>query len=308
VEEEMKVLGIPVKDMTLGSCRTRYYYMLKYLPEGWEWEQYRRGAQGDVLYIQKIETPEVWSAVKDCKRRGIPIVYERDDFCKPWNTEHTKIMDASDAVTIISEGLLRKVQKRTRTKCYHVFDGFDYEIKKDERAPIREKLRRVVTYGRQANIHAAAKYYRHVKYEKAYFGDRPIKGAGRYIEWRLKKFKRKLAKWDVILVAHALNHRKEFKDIGRAMVGFAMGIPVLHTTSIEAKRIYSKLGYPWMILKKPEDIRGALKRLKPHGVRQEISDAFYEYAWANWRPDQASAKLADVFMEVIRAKANALPG
>jgi len=300
----MHVLGIPVKDMSLGSTRTRFYYMLKNLPSGWTWSHYKEGASGDVLYIQKTETPPVWKAVKDCKRRGIPIVYERDDFCKPWNPEHTKIMNAADAVTIITKGLMKYVKKHTTTPLYHVFDGFDYDIQPEDRVPIRDELRKVTTYGRWINMEAIVPYYNQIHLKKTYISDRPIKGlnGSKLIEWKLHKFKRKLAKHDLIMIVHAENHRKKLKDIGRAMVGMAMGIPVAANSNIEVDRIYNEVGHSEMILNSSHDVKRIIRMLQPQGVRQKISDDFYEYAWKHWRPELASKKMAEVFERVIREK------
>ncbi len=298
----MKVLGIPVTNINLGSCRTRYFYMLKNLPEGWTFERYKKGAEGDVLYIQKTETSDVWKAVKDCKKRGIPIVYERDDFCKPWNNEHTKIMNASDAVTIISKGLLESVRKHTTTSLYHVPDGFDYEIKKEEKAVIRPELKKIVTFGRHANIEEAGEYYKTVNLKKTYICDRPIKKmkGAKYTEWKLKSFKKKVLKHDLVVIVHARNFREKFKDVGRSMVAMALGIPVVATTNIEIRRVLKEAGHPELIMKKPADLKKLVKMLRPYEVRKKIGDDLHAYAWANWRPDITSKIMADVFERVIK--------
>lgn len=297
----MKVLGIPVHDIKLGSTRTRYYYMLKYLPQGWTFERYAPGADGDVLYIQKCEHAQVWAAVKDCKNRGIPIVYDRDDFDKPWNKEHTRIMNAADAVTIISKGLLEHVKQHTTTPLFHVMDGFDYDIQRDERIVIRPRIKNVITYGRHANIEEAANYYKYVKVGKAYVCDRPISqmGSAKYIQWHLRKFKNKMARYDVAIIVHAETHRKQFKDIGRVMVAMAMGMPVISTRSIEADRVFEEIGHTELLVKKPKDVSRALSVIKDSLTRQRISNVMWEYAWKNWRPDQASAQMAKVFERVI---------
>ncbi len=298
----MKVLGIPVTNINLGSCRTRYFYMLKYLPEGWTFERYTKGAEGDVLYIQKVEDAEVWKAVKDCKKRGIPIVYERDDFCKPWNKEHTKIMNAADAVTIISKGLLESVRKHTTTPLYHVPDGFDYEIKREEKAVIRPVLKRVVAYGRHANIEETGAYYRKIQLKKAYICDRPIKQmeGAKYIEWNLKKFKKKVLKHDLVVIVHARNFREKYKDVGRSMVAMALGIPVVATTNIEIRRVLKEAGHPELIMKKPADLKKMVKMLRSYETRKKIGDDLHAYAWKHWRPDITSKYMADVFERVIK--------
>jgi len=297
----MIVLGIPVAKINLGSTRTRYHYMMKYLPKGWKHKRYKPGAKGDVLYIQKTETAEVWKAVKDCKKRGIPIVYERDDFCKPWNKAHTKIMNASDACTTITQGLLDHVKHHTTTPMYHVFDGIDYEISKDERVELRDRISKVATYGRHANIEAAVSFYKKLNIKKAYFCNKPIHQMdAKYIEWKLRKFKAKIAKYDLVLVAHAKNYRKNYKDVGRVMVAMAMGIPVLATPCIEANRVFSEAGHPELIVRTPDEFKKAYRMLKPLAVRQKITDDLFEYAHNNWRPDQASQKLVEVFERVVK--------
>lgn len=292
-----KVLGIPASDIKTGSCRTRYFYMLKNLPEGWTFERYERGAKGDVLYIQKTETPKAWAALNDCKNRGIPVVYERDDFDNPWNKKHTQIMNAVDAVTVISKGLLEHVQKHTKTPCYHVFDGFDYDIQKNERAVIRPRIEKITTYGRPQNIEEAGRWFNF----SSYFCDRPIAqmGNSKLILWSLNSFKKKLRKHDLIIIIHAKSHRKKYKDIGRAMVGFAMGIPTISTTSMEAIRIYSKVGYPELVVDNPKQLKACVGLLRDQTVRKKISDAFYDYAWTYWRPELASRAMAAIFDKVI---------
>jgi glycosyltransferase involved in cell wall biosynthesis len=301
--ETMKVLGIPVTNINLGSCRTRYFYMLRNLPEGWTFERYCKGAEGDVLYIQKTETSEVWEAVKDCKNRGIPIVYERDDFCKPWNKEHTRIMNAADAVTIISKGLLESVKKHTTTPLYHVPDGFDYEVKREEKAVIRPVLKRIVTFGRHANVEEAGAYFKHVKLKKAYICDRIIKQmkGAKYIAWSLNKFKKKLLKHDLVVIVHAKNFREKYKDVGRSMVAMALGIPVVATANIEIKRVLKDAGHPELIMKKPTDLKKMVKMLQSYDTRKRIADDLHAYAWANWRPDITSKCMAKVFEDVVNA-------
>jgi len=296
-----KVLGIPVKDMTLGSTRTRYFYMLKNLPSDWTFERYTPGAAGDVLYIQKTETPDVWEAVKDCKARNIPIVYERDDFCKPWNDEHTKIMDAADAVTIITKGLLKHVTGHTTTPLYFVPDGFDYDITRSERVPLRSKILKVITYGRHANMEETGAYYKHIDAKKYYICDRKIKEMkdATYIEWKMKSFKKKISKCDLVVIAHARNFRERYKDPGRAMVSMAMGIPVVATANIEVTRIMKEVGHPELIMKRPDDIKRILKTLRSVKARKDVSNDLYNYAWENYRPDVASKIMADIFEKVI---------
>ena len=300
----MKVLGIPVKDMSLGSTRTRYYYMLNNLPEGWEYERYRPFATGDVLYIQKTETREVWSAIKDCKQRDIPIVYERDDFCKPWNEEHTKVMDAADAITIITRGLLESVKHRTKTPMYFVPDGIDYDLKPEQKVPVRRDIRKIITYGRHANVEEAALYYKYINKKKYYICDRQIKEmrAARYIEWKLKNFIKKISKCDLVVIVHARNFRAKYKDPGRAMVAMALGIPVIVNDNIEMSRIAKDIGSDFWLVKKPDDMKKAMKLLEDYRTRVKQSQSMFEYAWKYYEPKKTSARLAEVFEKVIHEK------
>lgn len=300
----MKVLGIPVSNRNLGSSRLRYYYMLENLPSGWEFERYSPGAQGNILYIQKCETKEVWNAINDCRARGIPIVYERDDFCKPWNPEHTKIMNAADAVTVITESQVKSIQKYTITPVYYIFDGFDYNIKREDRVVLRNKMSRIVTYGRHANIEESEKYLCNSGLTPYYLCDRPAIKNAKYIKWNLQKFKNKLHSFDIVLIVHANNYRRKHKDAGRAIVAMAMGLPAIVTPCIEHEQIYKEAGYPWMVVYNKKQIRSIVDKLKPLEMRREISDAFYEYVWQCRRPELASAEMAELFKKVINEKKN----
>lgn len=298
------VLGIPVSDRNLGSCRARYFHMLENLPADWTWTRYTPDAVGDILYIQKTESKEAWEAIWRCKQLGIPIVYERDDFCQPWNKEHTKIMDAADAVTIITRAMTEKVQQYTKTQCYHVQNSFDYIIDPTQRCKINDKLARVVTYGRHANVESAGRYFKRIKQKKAYICDRVIaemKGA-KYVEWKLKNFIKKIRRYDFVIVVHADSFRQKYKDSGRALLAMAVGMPVAATSNIEMKRVFNEVGYPWMLMKQPADIERIIKRIKPKSVREQMSQDMYDYAWTNWRQTIASRQLATVFQRVIDEK------
>lgn len=300
----MHVLGIPVSDIDLGSTRARYYYMLKYLPKGWTWEEYYPGAKGDVLYIQKSETKKVWDAVKDCKIRNIPIVYERDDFCKPWNPEHTKIMDACDAVTLITQGLMDQIKGKTKTNLYHVPSGFDYDVKKQDRAIIRNDLRIVTTYGRHANIEAVAPYYSKIKLKKRYICDRSIKCVrdSKFVEWKLDRFIKKVKKSDLVLITHAKNFRAKHKPCGRVIVAMSLGIPVIATPNKEIKKAFNDVGHPELLIKNTSDIKRLVKYLRPYEVREKISNDVFRYAWENWSFSKTSEIMSNVFKKVIDEK------
>lgn len=297
----MKVLGIPVAGKELGSSRLRYYSMLENLPEGWTFARYSPQESGDLLYIQKTESREVWAAIKDCRDRGIPIVYDRDDFCDPWNDEHTKIMDAVDAVTMITEGLAKVIRTKTTTPVYHVADGLDYSVRPEDRPVLNKNLAGIITYGRMTNCAACKPYFKRLDLKKAYICDRECLDAKFYV-WKLNKVVRRLVKYDVVLCVHADTFRKKYKDAGRAILAMALGLPVIATRNIETERVFTNSGHPELLIDSHLDIVEMVAYLKPLSVRRKISDDLFEYAWANWRPEQVSSRLVDVFRKVIGEK------
>jgi len=299
----MKILGIPVKNRDLGSCRLRYYSFLDNLPEGWMHEKYSSEKDGDILYIQKAVKDWTLLAAKQARKKGMPVVFDRDDFQQPWHKPHSDMMDLADAVTTDTEANAELCRKHTKTPVYVVPDGLDYNVKPTDRAMIRNEVRKVVTYGRQANVMSITAYYKYIKCNTVYICDRRFNSLrqSEFYMWNRKTFLQIIKGCDAVLLTHNKDFRVIYKPPTRALVAMSIGLPVLVSMSPEFKRVVTEAGHPELIIKKPTDVTRILKEISSQEKRQKIGDDLHAYTWKNYSPQKSSQMLADIMTEVINA-------
>lgn len=294
----MKVLAVPVSDKDSASCRIRYHIFLKSLPDECKVERYRAGAKGDVLYIQKLITPEAKKIAKHAHSIGLPIVYDRDDFRRRWDEEgYNEILDRCAAVTTDTGIRADLISSHTKTPVFVVPDCLDYDVQPENRIDIRESIGSVVTYGRWKGVEAAAPYFAKSPVPAFYFCDRRIDALKKYRlkEWKREKFIKRLRKYDVAILAHKDVWTAQYKSNNRLLVAMSIGMPVLAVHSPAFDETLAAVGHPELIVKSPREVKEKLRYLESPDTRRKISDDLFKYAWDNYCPRNSGAKLYEVF-------------
>jgi glycosyltransferase involved in cell wall biosynthesis len=301
----MKILGIPRKNRDLGSCRIRYYTFLENLPKDWTYESYEEGKKCDAIYIQKLIDERTIRIVERMKRLGVPVIYDRDDFQQKWKPLYRDIIDHVAAVTTDTEANAELIRHHTMTPVFVISDCLDYGVAKKDRARIRDRVSRITTYGRQANVQSIAPYYGNLRgISTTYICDRSFKSlrSSKFIEWNRKTFLKKLAKHDLVILTHNEDYRVPYKPNTRMVVAMSVGLPVLASPSAEFERTLKEVGHPELLIKDPRNMLQLVELLQNKKKRQKISDTFFEYAWENYRPESSAKKLVEVIKEVGNAR------
>lgn len=296
----MKILGIPVKDMSMSSTRIRYYTFLK----GMDAKRYEDGDEGDILYIQKRSDDATYDIALKAKANGTKIVYDRDDLNEGNPEEQSRMLEVADWITTDtvanSEWIMRLCDKPVTV----VQDCLDYDVQPSDRMTIREKVSRVTTYGRHMNIRAMKPYYKKLGLKTSYICDRVVGelSNSKFIKWKLGNFLLRLAAHDVSIVAHCLTHRGyriPYKGELRVVTAMSIGMPILVSPTPSYVAAVTAAGHGELAIEDPTQTRKKLEMVADVGVRRAISDAFFKYAWENYRPEKSVQILSKVFGSVI---------
>lgn len=299
----MKILAVPVSDRDSASCRIRYHLFLENIPKGHTVENYAKGKTGDILYIQKLITPQAKAIAKDAHRNGIPIVYDRDDFRRRWDQEgYNEILDIASAITTDTHIRADMVKSHTKTPVFVVPDCLDYGVTKSDKIEIRESICRAVTYGRHRGVEAAVSYFNQLKIPAVYICDRIIPSLKKYKLkiWNRKKFIQHLRKYDLAILSHKDVWTAKYKSNNRLLVAMSIGLPVLAVKSPAYIDTLTDAGYPELIINEPKEMPAKVKMLQDKTLRKKISDNLFDYAWNNYHPEKSSKILLEVFEYAVK--------
>ncbi len=296
----MIIQGVPSGEFKNGSTRLRYYHRKKHMPEGIIWNDYNGRLDCDVLYIQK--RANYIDLIKQAKRSGISVVYDTDDGeGLRRKGDDRPIFPLVDAITTDTEFRAKAFRKITDTPVFVVPDAIDYIDAFPEPAKIKDKIKRICTFGSFRSTNSAIPYLLPLqdKYKVSYITDRKILKLKKckFIRWDFKKFVRKLQKHDLCVLAHREDEEKQWKGEARLLTAMAVGIPTIVSNTPSFSKVMKKCKLSSLVVQHPEEVSGAIKILDKFN-REEIQHDFMKYAWKNHHPKMSARLLAGIFRSV----------
>ncbi len=290
----MKITAIPREDINSVSTRIKYYYMKNNMPDGFVWKKHKKKF-GDILYVQKKADEKTIKTARKAKKRGVKVVYDCDDnpYSKP-GKDRVAMLKLADVVTCDTEARKKQLMKASGAKnviilpeCIDYWDSM-------RTVPIREKIKRVITFGNNANAVNVAKYMKHVDVECRHINSKKVKGVGKFIKWNLKTFTKEMTKADVCLLAHGDDRKSNLK----LLVCFAMGIPTIVSNTKSYRETMEAVNLSWLVAKDPKDIKNIMKAIEGVEWRREIVKQYKQYNLSNRTPRRVAMLLGEVFKNV----------
>lgn len=295
---KMKIAGIPIRDMMSASCRIRFFRFLRSLPEGYEWKVFDGKYDFDVLYVQKIAKDWVLDIVKKAKKKGIPVVFDRDDIRKDWGgPNHEAMIKTVDVVTTDTKARQKNFQEHTDKPVVVIPDCIDYIDNPKDRVVIEPGLSSVVTFGHKASVGKATEYMNTLPImAKRYICSQKMPDIqGKFIPWELNTFIRKLRRFSLAVLVHDDTDIGNMKSNNRLIVCMSIGLPVITSDTVAYRETLKAVGYEWLVARDAETCRFAASQMLSTSLRQKISDAFINYAWYHYAPKISGSALAHVF-------------
>ena len=275
------------------------------LPDGWQFRKYEKKKRGDVIYIQKLISGKTIRLAQWAKEKGIPLIYDRDDFRSDWKAErYNEIIDIASAVTTDTTERARLIRRHTKTPVYVVPDCIDYGITKEARMSIRPRIKNIVTYGYWKGVESVTPYFNKLRGEKWYICDRKIPElrTDNFIRWNRKKFVERLGDFDLVILTHRNNDRALLKSNNRLITAMALGIPVLVMRSPSYERTLKDAGCFSLLIDSPDDIKRKMEDLKDQRHREDVSNRLFDYAWKKYRPEISAKKLVTVMNKFVEGE------
>ena len=297
----MIVQGIPSGEFKDGSTRLRYYHRKKYMPEGIAWKDFDGTLDCDVLYIQK--RANYLDLIKKAKRHGIPVVYDTDDSGDGLRRkgDDRPIFPLVDAITTDTEFRAEAFRKVTDTPVYVVPDGIDYLDFSPDPPEIKDKIKRICTFGSFRSANSAIPFLTPLqdKYKVSYITDKPIKALKKckFIRWDFRKFVKKLQKHDLCILAHREDEEKQWKGEARLLTAMAMGVPTIVTDTPSFEKTMEDCHLDVLAMTSPEQVHGLIKTLGTP-TRLLVQRVCMKYAWENHHPSRSAGILAEIFRSV----------
>lgn len=305
--ERIRVRALPIAGTETASSRIRCFRLLEHLPaEQFDVDLLTRvieegDVEFDVLYLQKAAHEHVLELAREAIAMGIKVVYDIDDPFGLYGGMHEEEMcRLATAVTVDTEARAEVVRAVTDRPVHVVPDCLDYVGDALVRAPLRDRLGEVVTFGNVESLAATRNFLARVPegIGRTYIG-RP---AGqipdcRYIEWKLETFLEDLARFDVALLVHDSSSSGVLKSNNRLLVALSIGLPTIVSDTPAYAETVRALGHPELICASPTDVPRALRSIEDVGRRLEIAEAGVRLSWENYSP----AVVAALFGELLRS-------
>lgn len=302
-----RIRALPIGGLDTASSRIRCYRFLENLPQD-EFDVdllSRVLAEGrvdfEVLYIQKAAHGHVLDLAREAIGMGIKVLYDIDEAFGLYKGMHeAELCQIATAVTVDTEARAALVRTLTTRPVHVVPDCLDYTTGELRRAPLREELRSVVTFGNIESLRATRPYLeqvpRHLR--RAYVG-RP---AGQiphceYIEWRLNSFVFNLTRFDACVLVHDNDGAGNLKSNNRLLVAMSVGLPAIVSNTPAYAETVRAIGHPGLICDSPADVPGRFGYIEDVGLRLEIAEASVRYAWNHYSP----VVVGEQFAQVLRS-------
>jgi len=300
----IKIIAIPKKSKASPSVRMRYYNFLENLSNEFQWETYTDNLDGDVLYVEKNASLKTVNIAKEALKRGMLLFYDVDDPIKVRkNNNMVKMIKLADVVTVDTKP--RKLSaERFSNNVVIIPDGMDYQNKPKKRLVIRDKIKKVVTFGYPQKIIDAAPYVNKANVERRYIGARKCnkyKNAT-FIKWKYKNFLDELLINDVVILVHGKTKIDKARSNNRLIAAMSIGMPTIVADSYAYKNIVKEAGHSYLVARTEKDVPRILNKIASSKVRQKISDDFFKYSWENYSSQKSSLMFAKLIKKELVCK------
>jgi hypothetical protein len=304
---------LPAGPARIASSRIRVYSLLAPLARLGVTARIGLSDQADALLIQKRLDPEILSAARAAKDRGVLVLYDCDDlgaalhgWAKPPLVQ--QMISLADVVTTNTEAFRSALCREHGALCTEILpDAVDYGLTSPVTIPpeTAEPLR-LLWFGNCTNISLIAPYFLYLASIPAcelvlctHHCARTRRMTAGFpglvpVPWSLESFPSVLRSCHLSLLTHDGEAADRAKSNNRMVASIAWGVPALVSRTPEYVSTALRAGVTDALFDGPADLRRVVELHRSAAARQHYLERAQPVVWRHHAPEVIARRLVDI--------------